>query len=91
MQSKSSGQGMQDKEILQDTLSSQKGATVHFNLAANECAMPALREEMIRILNEEHQMQANVFTEMQQRGWYPTPLAPEQKVQCTKEKFQTQG
>jgi len=78
---------MQDKEILNDSLATQKELTSSYNTVANECAMPALRDEMLKILSEEHQIQVNLFTEMQKRGWYPTPLAQQQKVQCAKDKF----
>lgn len=33
-------------------------------------------------------MQAEVFDEMQKRGWYPVPAAEQQKIAQAKEKFQ---
>lgn len=82
---------MQDKEMMNDSLSTQKELTSVYNTFANECAMVALRNEMLNILKEEHEIQATVFAEMQQRGWYQTPLAQDQKVQSAKQKFQSQG
>ena len=78
---------MQDKEMLEDFLTSQKQITGLYNTYANECATTAIRDEMMNILHDEHDIQADIFMEMQKRGWYPTPMAEEQKIQSTKQKF----
>ena len=70
---------MQDKEMLEDVLTSQKQITGLYNTYANECATTAIRDEMMNILHDEHDIQADIFMEMQKRGWYPTPMAEEQK------------
>lgn len=80
--------GMCEREILDDMLSSQKMITGLYNTSANECAAPVIRDEFLSILSEEHQMQAEVFDEMQKRGWYPVPAAEQQKIAQAKEKFQ---
>ena len=78
---------MEDKEMLEDVLTSQKQITGLYNTYANECATTAIRDEMMNILHDEHDIQADIFMEMQKRGWYPTPMAEEQKIQSTKQKF----
>lgn len=78
---------MQDKEMLEDVLTSQKQITGLYNTYANECATTAIRDEMMNILHDEHDIQADIFMKMQKRGWYPTPMAEEQKIQSTKQKF----
>lgn len=78
---------MQDKDMLGDALDSQKQITGSYNTSANEAATPAVRDELLNILREEHTIQANLFTEMQKRGWYPTPMAEEQKIQSAKQKY----
>ena len=78
---------MQDKEMLEDVLTSQKQITGLYNTYANECATTAIRDEMMNILHDEHDIQADIFMEMQKRGWYPTPMAEDQKIQSTKQKF----
>lgn len=82
---------MADKEIMSDVLESQKQITGYYNAAANEAAAETIRREFLNILNEEHQIQAEVFYEMQKRGWYPTQPAEQQQVQQTKQKFQSMG
>ena len=42
---------------------------------------------MMCLLHEEHDIQADIFTEMQTRGWYSTPVAEQQKIDSTKTKF----
>lgn len=79
---------MQDKEVFDDMLSSQNFITDTYNTFTNECASPDVRNEFMRILTEEHQIQAEVFDEMHKRGWYPTSCADQQKIQQAKQKFQ---
>jgi len=81
---------MQEKELFTDVLSSQKFITETYNTFANECATPTVRDEFMKILTEEHEIQADVFDTMQKRGWYPTPAAEQQKIQQAKQKFQNQ-
>ncbi|WP_283607082.1 spore coat protein [Faecalispora anaeroviscerum] len=79
---------MQNQEVLLDVLSSQKAITGTYNNFTNECATPTVRNEFMSILNEEHQLQAQIFDEMHKRGWYPTPAAEQQKIDQAKQKFQ---
>lgn len=76
-----------DKEILTDVLSSQKFVTDGYNTFANECATPALRADFMNILNEEHQIQNEIFTEMQTRGWYPVEAADQNKINQARQKY----
>ena len=81
---------MQDKEIMNDALSSEKSMTELYNMYANECASNRVRSTMMTILTESHQMQAEVFNDMQQRGWYQTTPAEQQKIQSAKQKYSAQ-
>lgn len=80
---------MKDKELMHDSLCAQKEMTGIYNLSANECATPAVRDALLCILSEEHAIQADVFNAINQRGWYPTTPAPEQKVQSARQKYQS--
>ena len=81
-------QNLDDKEILQDVLSSQKQITGSYNTCSNECADEKLRCDLLNILRDEHNMQSGVFSQMQQRGWYQTAPAEQQKINEAKTKFQ---
>ena len=76
-----------EKEIYGDALTAQKGCTNQYNLAANECSHEDIRQTMMKILNQEHEIQKSVFDSMHAAGFYPTPAAEEKKVQETKQKF----
>lgn len=80
-----------DREMMDDALSSQKSITDGYNSYANECATPALKSEFMNILNEEHQIQHEVFTEMQKRGWYQVTPAEQTKINQCKQKYQSQS
>ena len=43
---------MQEKEVFDDVLASQKFITEMYNTFANECATPNIRDEFMNILNE---------------------------------------
>ena len=81
---------LNDREMLTDALSSEKFMTENYNTFTNECASPTLMNEFMNLLSEEHQIQHDIFSEMQKRGWYPTPMAEEQKIQSAKQKFSAQ-
>lgn len=79
-----------EQEMLTDLLSSQKFITGNYNSFANECATPAVKTDFMNILQEEHQIQNEVFCEMQKRGWYPTEAADQNKVNQAKQKYSMQ-
>ena len=76
-----------DKEILGDGLSTQKPTTDLFNTASNECVHDNVRSTMLKILEQEHIIQNEVFNMMHDRGYYETPAADEKKVQEAQQKF----
>ncbi len=80
-----------EKEILQDALTAQKGATGMFNTFSNECACPNLQKIMLDILNDEHAIQFDVFNDMSQRGFYPTTSAPQDKINQLKTQYANQA
>lgn len=77
-----------EKEILGDALSSQKATTELFNKAANECVHGNVRSMLLDILEEEHDIQQDVFDMMHAQGYYPTPEAEDKKVQQLKQQYQ---
>lgn len=77
-----------EKEILGDALSSQKATTELFNKSANECVHGNVRELLLDILAEEHDIQQDVFDMMHAEGYYPTPEAEDKKVQQLKMQYQ---
>ena len=77
-----------DREIMDDVLTSQKHITGVYNTFSNECVNQQLQADMMSILKEEHNMQFDVFSDMQKRGWYSPAAAEQQKVSEAKSKFE---
>lgn len=76
-----------DREMMDDVLSSQKHLTGIYNTFANECVSDALRNDMLNILREEHNIEASVFNEMKKRGWYAPPAAEQQQINSARTKY----
>ena len=76
-----------EKEVLGDALSAQKATTELFNKASNECVHENVLESLLDILEEEHEIQQDVFCMMHQKGYYPTPEAEDKKVQQLKMQY----
>jgi len=78
---------LSEKEMLSDCLISQKLITSSYNTFAGECTSEQLRNTFLNILDDEHKIQADLFSDMQSNGWYSVPIAEQQKVQQAKQKF----
>ena len=81
---------MGEKELLQDSLISQKLVTSTYNIFAGECVSEQLRGAMLNILDDEHRIQADIFCALQAKGWYQTEPADQNKVQQTRQKYSCQ-
>lgn len=77
-----------EKQILTDALNIQKYSTDNFNMFSNECAHESVRSTVMRILNDEHDIQNEVFHMMSTKGYYPTPAAEEKKIMETRQRYQ---
>lgn len=78
-----------DQQMIGDILSTQKFMTSGYNTTANEASEPSVKTAFMSILEDEHEIQHDVFQEMKSRGWYQTENAPQDKVNQTKQKFST--
>ncbi len=78
---------MAEKDIIQDSLISQKQIAGAYNTFAGECTSQQLRNAMLNILDDEHAIQAELFNCLQSHGWYQTEPADQQKVMQAKQKF----
>lgn len=76
-----------DQEMMNDVLSTQKFIANGYNTNAGEASAPTVKNAMMSILEEEHDMQHEIFVEMQGRGWYQTESAPQSKIEQTKQAF----
>lgn len=73
--------------IFQEAISCQKDLTRLYNLAATEGSSQALRQDFLRILDEEHQLHENIIQVMQRRGLYTPHLAQSKELAMTQQHF----
>ena len=78
---------MGDREITQDCLTSQKFCTSAYNTWSGECVTQSLRNDMIALLQEEQNIQFDVFNQMNTRGWYPVKSAEQQNIDELKQQY----
>lgn len=76
-----------DQAMINDALSSQKFISDGYNTGANEAAAMAVKDTLMSLLEDEHNIQHDLFSQMQKRGWYKTEPAPQQKIDETRTKF----
>lgn len=84
-------QNFDDKSMMSDAMMSEKYLSSDYNTYANECSDPNLRNEFLSILQEQHHIQAELYTEMSNRGWYQVENAEQQKIMDTKNKLMQQS
>ncbi|MGN0377989.1 MAG: spore coat protein [Butyrivibrio sp.] len=76
-----------DKEVLADGLAAAKASTNLYNNFSNECSHERVRNVMLDILADEHDIQDDVFHMMSSKGYYPTPAAEEKKIEEARTKY----
>lgn len=72
-----------DQIIITNALTTQKHLTAMYNTAAGECAHNQLRCTMMDLWKDEHEIQNDLFTDMNSRGWYPVQQAQQQEINQT--------
>ena len=78
---------MTEREMMEDSLNTQKQMSSNYNTYASECTSKQLRTAFLNILAEEQDMGAQIFEEMSARGWYQTKDADQSEISKIKEKF----
>lgn len=78
---------LSEREMMDDSLASQKMMSGAYNTYAAECASTQLRNTFLSILNDEHDIGAKIFDEMSARGWYQIKQAEQTDVLKAKQKF----
>ena len=76
-----------DKQRMEDVLISQKHITGVYNTFLNEAVNPDVKSCLNNILNEEHDIQNQIFGQMSQKGWYQMETAEDAKVNKEKQKY----
>lgn len=69
-----------DKTMMTDMLSTQKFIASNYNNYAGECATKRTKARLMKILNDEHDIQFKIYESMHAKGWYEPRIAARDKV-----------
>ncbi|MBW8349914.1 spore coat protein [Bacillus sp. IITD106] len=72
---------MNDRDFLNDMLSTEKYMTQAYTTALHEASHQHLYDDILLIFNETQQMQRNLYNLMFQKGWYKMEAQDTQKIQ----------
>jgi len=76
---------MNDKEMMQDLLTSEKQVISSYSTGITESSCMNLRNTLVNNFKNAQEIQYKVFDTMKQKGWYPTKDAPTNEVQQLKD------
>lgn len=76
-----------DRDRMMDALSSQKFLSGIYNESLNEAYHAPVKNCFSGLLDDVHRTQEDLFSVMNERGWYPVEAAEDQKVTAAKQKF----
>lgn len=81
------GPEMNDRDRLNDCLSSEKWLTDNLNIMTREASYRELHQDILGILNETHQCARDLFNLMFEQGHYKLEAADQQKIQQAEQQF----
>ena len=81
---------MNDQERSTDFLNSEKKMSLNYGIFASECVSVPLRDEFLKLINQSHQTQTQLFTTAQSKGWYSPEQAPQDKISQAYTKYSNQ-
>lgn len=82
---------MNDKTIMDNILSTVKGACDLMMHGAIESSTPNVHSAFTQSFNDALAMQNEIYNKMTQKGWYPTSQVEQQKIDTVRKKFESQG
>jgi spore coat protein CotF len=81
------GPQMNDRDFVNDLLSTEKYITASYSSALNEASHQALYQDILTIFNETQQSQRDLYNLMFRNGWYALEAADTQKLQQSHQQF----
>lgn len=82
---------MDDKCIMENLLLTTKGACDLYLHATIEASTPNVNQTFCSALNSSLSMQDRIYKQMEQKGWYSSDNAPQQKIDQVKQKYTMQA
>ena len=81
------GPQLNDRDIINDVLATQKYLTDNFNVFAREASHDHLHGLTMGVLNETHQAAREAYNLMFKKGWYKLTSASRQTLDQTQQQF----
>ncbi len=81
---------MTDQERITDFICSEKKMSSNYDIFASECVSVPLRDDYLKIFNQGHMTQTDLFKMAQSKGWYQVEQAPASKIDQMYTKFSNQ-
>jgi spore coat protein CotF len=81
------GPEMNDRDFLNDGLSTCKYLTDSLNIAVREASHEQLHADLMQILNETHQSSREIYNLMFKHGWYKLEAEEQQKIDQAYQQF----
>ena len=78
---------MDDKNLMENILLLQKGVCDLYMHGTIEAATANVHDVFNCALNDSLCLQDSVYSQMAQKGWYPTEQADQQKINTVKQKY----
>ncbi len=81
---------MNDKDLMENILLLEKGACDLFMHGTLESPSTNVHRVFNSALEQSLTMQESIYGKMQDKGWYPTDQAEQQKINTVKQKYNAQ-
>lgn len=81
---------MIEREMMTDSLLSQRMMAEAYNTYTDECSGEQLRNAFLSILTDEHSISAQILEEMSARGWQKPKQAEQTEILQVKQRFTTE-
>ncbi|GGM35873.1 hypothetical protein GCM10011351_22400 [Paraliobacillus quinghaiensis] len=78
---------MNDRDFLNDMLTTEKYMTQSYSTALNEASNQAFYQDLLAIYNETQDTQRNLYNLMFKNGWYSIEKAEQQKIQQSHQQY----
>ncbi|RCW66983.1 spore coat protein [Saliterribacillus persicus] len=79
---------MSDRDFLNDMLTTEKYLTASFNYAINEASNQTIYQDLMRISEDVHQCQRDLYNTMFANGWYSLTTADTATLQQSYQQFE---
>ena len=79
-----------DHDLLFDFICTERWLSNLYNSAVNDSSTSRVKQQMLYILSDQHQIYTEMYDEFSKRGWAESENADYQKIQSTKEKYTSQ-